>query len=137
MMLNTMQRTLQFNSYSPLMDNLFIIINGVVINLDFINNFFRQIYYDINDLYALKQISNAEYTKLSTAEQAKYFSNRNTAVCFVNSEVGYNITRIIEQPHGRTTILLLSKKESNSNALQPGELALKIYKSFPVNINEI
>jgi hypothetical protein len=36
----------QYNDYSPMLDNLLKIDNGVI-NLDFINNFARPIYYDL------------------------------------------------------------------------------------------
>ena len=44
----------QYDEYKPLLDNLLKNNNGVI-NIDFINNFFRYIYYDLEGTFEIKK----------------------------------------------------------------------------------
>ena len=130
MLLNPIKSTNQFDKYNTLMDNMFVLRNGII-DLDFISNFFRNIYYDTNNQYSIKTITKAEYDRLSEGEKDRYCLNSEgrsirKAYGFVNPDrIAYRITRVIEQPHGNTVILFLRKRIDNPNL--PEELTLKIF----------
>ncbi len=101
----------QFEEYSILLDRLLQKENGLI-NMDFINNFFRYIYYDIDGrLFGLDKIDDT-------------FKWRNPSI---NK---YKITKIISQPHLNTTIIFLSARGLANKVL-------KIFNSIPINIGAL
>ncbi len=126
-------QTHQFTSYGENLDKLLKIDQETgLINLDFITNFFRNIYYDthIPNKYAI--------TKWVTSDKSEYiYSNyaikisidpedptktKKKATWIYPEKNNYIIDRMIEQPHGNTTIIFLKNKNK--------ELPDKVLKIF-------
>jgi hypothetical protein len=109
--LNT-EENLQYGDYSLMLDNLLKITDGVI-DLNFINNFSRHIYYDING---------ENFGINSVGKDMKWKDDTKTK---------YNITRSIIQPHLNTTILFLKSKTDESTKV------LKIFNKINIDINAI
>ncbi len=98
----------QYNDYSLMLNNLLKIDNGFI-NLDFINNFTRYIYYDLKGIFGINLSNNT----------------------WNNDELNkYNITRAITQAHGNTTILFLELKTDKTK-----KKVLKIFNKIDPGLN--
>ena len=104
----------QFNEYSVLLKKQLIFENNLI-NLDFINNFFRYIYYDIDNIFSIKinDTKSCEWNKTDTNNK-------------------YEIYETFNSKHGNTTVLFLNEKNNNKN-----NKVLKIFNNIDVNINNI
>jgi hypothetical protein len=113
----------QYGLYSPLLDNLLTIRDGII-NMDFISDFFRNIHYDLEGTFGISD--------------GKWNNER---------ENKYNIERYFTQAHGNTSIFFLKKKEntqSNNRSAsaytipEPEYLVLKVFNNinFEENIKD-
>ncbi len=98
----------QYDRYSRLLDNLLRIENGLI-DIKFITDFARHIYYDING-------TNFGLTNNTWNNPA------------INK---YDIKHVIKQPHGNTTIIFLEEKETKQKKV------LKIFNSINIDISKI
>lgn len=102
------QHTLYYSELANLFE-----YKGFEINMDFISNFYRHIYYDIEEKYAIDLIK-------------KQWRND-------SSKIKYNITNFHVNPtHGNTTIVFLKSKTDETK-----KKVIKIFNNIPCNIAEL
>lgn len=114
----------QFESYEPLLKSL-LVCKDNIINMEFINNFYRYLYYS------------------TTNDNPNPIANINFDIkfeggvySFDNPElVDYKITSSHTQPHGNTSILFLKKKDGVQNN-KPDKLVLKIFNNLIVDFKD-
>jgi hypothetical protein len=109
----------QYNLYKPLLDNLLKINNGII-NMDFISNFARNIYYDIGR----KPEFEIGLDKLNPGGKQK-------AIWVNPANAKYTIKNAITQGHGNTTILFLE------DVKQRTQKVLKIFNRIDVDTTKI
>jgi hypothetical protein len=98
----------QYDDYAPMLNNLLKKTDGVI-DLNFINNFARHIYYDLNgDNFGLDDSYNWTH----------------------GSKTKYNIVKRVIQEHGNTTILFLESPDGSKKVL-------KIFNNINVDITKI
>ena len=107
----------QFKEYSNLLKKLLTYENNVI-NFDFINNFFRYIYYDVKDQFSIKKILN------NNKNEYEWLNNNNN-----NNK--YNIINSFDSKHGNTSILFLENKNKIDFKV------LKIFNNINININQL
>ena len=108
----------QFNKYSLILKELLNFKDGVI-NIQFISNFFRYIYYDIKNEYSLQK-------------DGKIFK-------WVNEHnLNYKITKTINQPHGNTSILFLENDKKDKKVLKIfNNISISDNKNNDINLNYI
>jgi len=100
----------QFNKYSSILKEL-LNYKNYVINIQFISNFFRYIYYDINNDYSLQK-------------------NGDNFVWSNPNITNFKITKTIIQPHGNTSILFLENNDKKDKKV------LKIFNNISISDNK-
>jgi hypothetical protein len=108
----------QYSLYKPLLDNLLKINNGII-NMDFISNFARNIYYD-NGKRPVFEIS-LDILNPGGQQEAKWVNPMNQK---------YQITKAFTQKHGNTSILFLDDPKKINKVL-------KIFNNIDVDVKKI
>jgi len=115
----------QYSKYKPDLDMLLQMNQeSGVINLDFLTNFFRKIYYDVP-----KPGNASKYAIRITLDPV---NGKKKAEWITPDQNKYSIERTIVQPHQNTTILFLRNKTDSSD-----EKVLKIFNKIPSSFNTI
>jgi hypothetical protein len=118
----------QYTKYGNDLDKLLQMnTTSGIINIDFLTNFFRNIYYDTPtreySKYAIRLSPDPNFPKDPTKKIARWvYPDQNK----------YNIVKTLIQPHGNTTIIFLQNKTDETD-----KKVLKTFNKVPCNFDSI
>jgi hypothetical protein len=110
----------QFDYHSELLSKLLNINNGII-NIDFINNFYRNIYYDVtrHENYDINTSIPGEFGIKISPDKVYTWED--------DSKHKYRIVQTHIQPHGNTTIHILENQSDRTD-----KKVLKVFNSYDI-----